>query len=923
MDTSAAVAQCHYQAGRFSQAATELEHCDEPWNKNCHQLLPIKNVDKDKEKQVTIVQDENEIIMADVHQITIPTEQKKPRKGTRIEVIALPPLARCADIAMCRFRSAIASSYGGDNRFAVVGNENDKQKAPPADKENDGDTSVLFNLWKRAMDTNSEYRQALKGAAISLIHTCNMEMQAAQSIQSANQTSIQTTMKSTTMAILMAGVSASHLYLHHTTNNISKDSHAWSVLVDAAILAADLMQKRKLFMNHYLNDMDDDDDAKYNENAKLTKLEDCLCILNVTLCSNNDKNSSTFIGRSINEYQVDDDERGNVAMHSFRSALKVAALASEKLILPKLSNVSGNVVNEQPKRQKIEKEDDSSTKLDAWNTIYIHTNPLLHSCDRLVDALSFHTAAMKYPQSREICIDMREVCFDEAITYENQAGALLYDWSDQNSDTNDNEGCVGYVWKVRKSIHGLEIASSPLTSENEDKKMTTLQSIEVLAKSNSQFGCNLLGCIYAQRNDFSLAMEKFQQALDQGGSNDLQSDEEVSAGMAQHRTLVNLAFCFLSMGEVDTPLELLLHLWSTVSESQQSNNSSDIQPMAMLLSLTSSGMEIHNSSNALSTKNQLLWKLFNASSLAQDWSTCLNTTEEMALITDSDTQYHAIVHAFALLQCRRSAAAQDTIRLLLQKLTTSQNKRLLLQVVAELFHADTMLVNEDNSINHSFDESDKPFVCTQRAINTLDAMLGKDSSETTQSITTLTELQVTTYNNHGIALLMKGDSVGALHCFREATKYVSITAPTTTTTLPWQLLPTYFNLSLLLLRDGHIEESAKSWLYARDYFTTWQSAMRGNNDALQELKNLRVMAINRHGLLMAKRSIAHYAIQENIMEWVPPVSEGGDVKEDSTRIGGVDASQITALDVVLLKHALALAEKRSSSSFRKNHIIGY
>ena len=146
------------------------------------------------------------------------------------------------------------------------------------------------------MDTNSEYRQALKGAAISLIHTCNIEMQAAQSIQSANknQTSIQTTMKSTAMAILMAGVSASHLYLHHTTNNLSKDSHAWSVLVDAAILAADLMQKRKLFMNHYLNDMDDDDDAKYNENAKLlTKLEDCLCILNVTLCSNNDKNSST------------------------------------------------------------------------------------------------------------------------------------------------------------------------------------------------------------------------------------------------------------------------------------------------------------------------------------------------------------------------------------------------------------------------------------------------------------------------------------------------------------------------------------------------------------------------------------------------------------------------------------------------------
>ena len=27
---------------------------------------------------------------------------------------------------------------------------------------------------------------------------------------------------------------------------------------------------------------------------------------------------------------------------------------------------------------------------------------------------------------------------------------------------------------------------------------------------------------------------------------------------------------------------------------------------------------------------------------------------------------------------------------------------------------------------------------------------------------------------------------------------------------------------------------AKSWLYARDYFTTWQSAMRGDNNALEE-----------------------------------------------------------------------------------------
>ena len=58
--------------------------------------------------------------------------------------------------------------------------------------------------------------------------------------------------------------------------------------------------------------------------------------------------------------------------------------------------------------------------------------------------------------------------------------------------------------------------------------------------------------------------------------------------------------------------------------------------------------------------------------------------------------------------------------------------------------------------------------------------------------------------------------------------------------------------------------------------------------------------------------------QEMILEWAPPVGEGSDVTEDSTRVGGVDASQITALDVVLLRHAVSKAEKKSGSFFRRS-----
>ena len=93
--------------------------------------------------------------------------------------------------------------------------------------------------------------------------------------------------------------------------------------------------------------------------------------------------------------------------------------------------------------------------------------------------------------------------------------------------------------------------------------------------------------------------------------------------------------------------------------------------------------------------------------------------------------------------------------------------------------------------------------------------------------------------------------------------------------------------------------------------------MRGDNEALRKLKDLCVVSINRHGLLIAKRGMT-WALwdQENVVEWVPPVVEGDVVTEDSTRIDGVDASQISAMDVLLLKNASSTAEKKSSLSFR-------
>ena len=73
---------------------------------------------------------------------------------------------------------------------------------------------------------------------------------------------------------------------------------------------------------------------------------------------------------------------------------------------------------------------------------------------------------------------------------------------------------------------------------------------------------------------------------------------------------------------------------------------------------------------------------------------------------------------------------------------------------------------------------------------------------------------------------------------------------------------------------------------------------------------------------MAKRGMQGNATtmwdQDVIMEWVPPVAERSDVREDSMRFGGVDATQHTALDVVLLRYAVSNAEKKASNWFRRS-----
>jgi len=307
---------------------------------------------------------------------------------------------------------------------------------------------------------------------------------------------------------------------------------------------------------------------------------------------------------------------------------------------------------------------------------------------------------------------------------------------------------------------------------------------------------------------------------------------------------------------------------------------------------------------------------------------------EMGLSYGNASFHRDIALVFALLQCRRASTAHDITTKIIRKMMSlavltpigneasqyeSISMRILL-ILADLYNVDTCLIRDDFSKNKYYDATSStsisfsPCECTKRAVENIDFI--SSSNNDMMKPPTINELRVTVLNDRGIALLMSGDSIGALGCFRDA---VAMTA--SNPSISWLALPAYFNLSLLLLRDGRIEESCKSWLGARGHLPTLESAMQGNNLDLQKLRDIRLLAINRHGLLMARRNFSGDGMvleQENVMEWVPPNLVGDELNEDDNHHYGVDVSQITALDVVLLRFAVSYAEKKAARVFRRN-----
>jgi len=91
MEEAAAVAQCQYEAGSFSNAIAEFEQCQKLWDKQRHKFMPLND---GHQKHHDAGHQDDEIVMGDDDPIIIAPTRKILTKSVRVELIALPPHSR-------------------------------------------------------------------------------------------------------------------------------------------------------------------------------------------------------------------------------------------------------------------------------------------------------------------------------------------------------------------------------------------------------------------------------------------------------------------------------------------------------------------------------------------------------------------------------------------------------------------------------------------------------------------------------------------------------------------------------------------------------------------------------------------------------------------------------------------------------------
>ena len=312
-------------------------------------------------------------------------------------------------------------------------------------------------------------------------------------------------------------------------------------------------------------------------------------------------------------------------------------------------------------------------------------------------------------------------------------------------------------------------------------------------------------------------------------------------------TVSNMAHCFALLGEAGAAVELLLYILTMAPSPKCELNGSNVTTKLVLtkdrcLPYNGYGKKAPCLDGVPSDDlPSLMWRLLYASSLSGDWVTCLSATEELckggdqvatASIDDGGTGNvdASCARAFVLLQCHRPSLAMERCDQIMSARLGKEDVPLEISLV--LYKADAIISTEAGFYDNANDgvgldvekggggvQAVQELTC--RALALLQEMiLSNDHKNHTEKCN---GLEVATRNNHGIASIMRGETMDAMRHFKDAALAEAsgrlgniVDVDRETTTRSCNLQP-HFNLTLLLWREGHRTDAAETWLSARDF----------------------------------------------------------------------------------------------------------
>lgn len=333
-------------------------------------------------------------------------------------------------------------------------------------------------------------------------------------------------------------------------------------------------------------------------------------------------------------------------------------------------------------------------------------------------------------------------------------------------------------------LHGLDILSGNMNEI--DNRAAIFSSLESQS-SVSKYAAFILACIHMKHGDFKKAMQYYTTVLKLNRAPNRCGDMEKD-------TLSNIALCFAVSGKLVPCLEILLHRLD-LGESESA--SSTILPLrAELLPQ----MQNHNTSD---TGRHLcvIWQVFFVGSLLGDWGTCRNVLKELKKMSICN-DYISLANTFVDLESKDVAKER------------TQSKPVFLPTPTARFAEKAFLIYSAELLAFS-NEDDKCVSADETIFTRIHSMTSKllalspSPADRSQSESRHIVLQATILNNHGFALVLKGESVQASSFFLEATKLYDHDQRGCS-------LPVH-NLSFLLWQQGHKLEASKLYLKSKGY----------------------------------------------------------------------------------------------------------